>query len=136
LLAVLMCQRAYPKMQAALEGVATMLGPAVAWNLHLTLCLPEGMPETSVSVSFVSQMELGRGKGPGSKMVETLTKLPGSFSNESNAFGRGGVMVHPTLEDCIDYLKCLREHCILVSEGQAEAARNLSDRWDETLEER
>ncbi|GCA63403.1 hypothetical protein KIPB_009737, partial [Kipferlia bialata] len=53
------CERAYPKVQTALEGIANMVDLVPGFNMRVWLCLPEGMERRGVSISFVSQMEFG-----------------------------------------------------------------------------
>ncbi|GIQ84280.1 hypothetical protein KIPB_006245 [Kipferlia bialata] len=123
------CLRAYPKVKAALEGVVEMHPPPTsAFSMRLWLCLPEGMERRGVSISYVSMLENGPGKGVGTKMVETALIGPDNqILYEYGVFGYFDCMEHYTLEDCIEHIKELRQYYVLMSQGETEAAEALSD---------
>ncbi|GIQ84279.1 hypothetical protein KIPB_006244 [Kipferlia bialata] len=132
------CLRAYPKVKAALKGTVRMLSPPTqSYAMRMWLCMPRGMPKRGVSLSYVSLIERGYGKGPGSKMVETALIGPDSqILYDSAVFGYYDVMEHPSLDECIDHIKDLRQYYVLLSQGEEEAAKALSEEGERRHEER
>ncbi|GIQ79492.1 hypothetical protein KIPB_000141 [Kipferlia bialata] len=134
-LAVSACRRARPQVCTALEGVATVKHP-YRYSMRMSLCLPEGAEGRGVSLSYVPMLEMGEGKGPGSKMVETALLGPDGDILYTDECGYGsGVIQHPSLDVCLGHITQLRQYYLLMSEGEDEAAKAISDAEADRQEE-
>ncbi|GIQ88430.1 hypothetical protein KIPB_010677 [Kipferlia bialata] len=110
-LAIRTCRDAQPRVQAELQGVADVPPFNGSYALRMWLVLPENLERRGVSLSWCPMMEAGlggSGKGPGCSMVETALIGPDNQLLYNNEFGYSDVLVHSTLDECVQHIKDLR----------------------------